>query len=210
MRCYFSSICKPSRWKQLFQLLAVISVTGCYQSASIGTNDSDPFVDQASDDQTAIDDTVGGTTGTDIDSVFPCGTENTFGLWQWQRDVIEEKNIEETSEITGSTNYIRFSPLPDDDYLAGSYAIIDGNNETQYDGYFAFTTGQWRQKTVPILLMWEENNTTNSSETPSTSSYTSQAVVIDMPDCDTLVFFSSAENSDGKEVVIQSEYIRVE
>jgi hypothetical protein len=210
MRCYFSFICRPNRWKPLFSLLAIISVTACYQSTSIDTTDSDPVSDQASDDQTAIDDTMDGTTGTDIDSVFTCGTGNTFGLWQWQRDVIEEKNIEVTSEMLGSTNYIRFSPLPDDDYLAGSYTIIDGNNQTQYDGYFAFTTGQWEGTLIPILLMWEENNAKSSDEKPSTSSYTSQAVAIDIPDCDTLVFFSYAENGDGNEVVIQSEYIRVE
>lgn len=209
MRCYFSSICRPSRWKQLFLLLAIISVTACYQSASIETNDSDPFPEWASDNQTITDDTEDGTTDTDIDSVFTCGTENTFGLWRWQRDVIEEKNIEVTSETLGSTNYIRFSPLPDDDYLAGSYAVIDGNSKTQYGGYFAFTTGQWEGTLIPILLMWEETNA-DSDETPYAGAYTSQAVAIDIPDCDTLVFFSYTDDGDGNEVVIQSEYIRVE
>lgn len=200
---------KPTNRKPLFPYLAVLLLTACYQTATIDVDDADPHSGQDPDTTDGEVDTAEGDTGTDLDSVFICGTEYTFGLWQWQRDIIEAENTEVTAETLGTTHYIRFSPMPDDDYLAGSYAVMGQDREIQYGGYFAFTTGQWEDTPIPILLMWEETGG-DSDSPPTTGAYTSQAVPIDIPDCDTLVFFYYAENADGDEIIVASEYTRLE
>ena len=194
------------RW--LWTFTAAVSLTGCYRSAPIDGDDTETQPNESTDSQTFDDNTK---LSSDIESVLNCGTQNIFARWRWTRDVIEEQQIVITSKDLGATHYIQFTPMPDHDYLAGSYTITS-NNAVEFSGYFGFTTGEWDDQIYPILLMWEENELTADDETDasiSDASYTAEAVPIDVPDCDTLILFYYTGTDFGEETIVASEYVKV-